>query len=57
MDELFDLCVDFLIWLGPYFGLSYKEINIWIFVIIEPIIFILMLMWIIRLKRKLKREK
>ena len=57
MDELFDLCVDFLIWLGPYFGLSYKEINICIFVIIGPIIFFLMLMWIIRLKRKLNRVK
>jgi hypothetical protein len=53
MNDLFDLCVEFLIWLGPYFGLSYKEINIWIFVIIEPSIFLFMLFWIIRLKRKI----
>jgi len=50
MDNLFDACVEFLRWLGGIVGLSYKEINIWIFVIIEPIIFILMLLWILKLK-------
>ena len=50
MDNLFDACVEFLRWLGEIVGLSYKEINIWIFVIIEPIIFILMLLWILKLK-------
>jgi len=54
MNELFDYCVEFLYWLKPYFGMSYKEINIWIFVIIEPIIFIIMLVWIIRLRKKIK---
>jgi hypothetical protein len=37
MDNLFDACVEFLRWLGDIVGLSYKEINIWIFVIIEPL--------------------
>ena len=50
MDNLFDACVEFLRWLAGIVGLSYKEINIWIFVIIEPIIFILMLLWILKLK-------
>ena len=57
MDNLFDACVEFLRWLGDIVGLSYKEINIWIFVIIEPIIFVLMLVWIIRLKNKLYKFK
>ena len=56
MDNLFDACVEFLRWLGTLVGLSYKEINIWIFVIIEPIIFILMLFWILKLRRKLKNK-
>jgi hypothetical protein len=57
MDNLFDACVEFLRWLGDVVGLSYKEINIWIFVIIEPIIFILMLVWIIRLRNKIYKFK
>ena len=56
MDNLFDACVEFLRWLGNFVGLSYKEINIWIFEIIEPIIFILMLLWIVKLRRKLKNK-
>ena len=56
MDNLFDACVEFLRWLGTLVGLSYKEINIWIFVIIEPIMFILMLFWILKLRRKLKNK-
>ena len=51
MNELFDYCVELLHWLKPYFGMSYQEINIWIFVIIEPIIFIMMCLYIIKLRR------
>jgi len=57
MDNLFDACVEFLRWLGDIVGLSYKEINIWIFVIIEPIIFILMLLWILKFKKILNKLK
>ena len=56
MDNLFGACVEFLRWLGGIVGLSYKEINIWIFVIIEPIIFILMFLWIVKLRHKLKNK-
>ena len=51
MNELFDYCVEFLHWLKPYFGMSYQEINIWIFIIIEPIIFFVMCWYIIKLRR------
>ena len=54
MDKIFDACVELLKWLGNILGLSYNEINVWIFVIIEPIIFIVMLVWIIRLRKKIK---
>jgi len=56
MDNLFDACVELLIWLSNIFGLSYKEINIWIFVIIEPIIFVFMFVWILKLKKKSKNS-
>ena len=57
MNNLFYICVDFLHWLEKKLHLSYEEINIWIFIIIEPIIFLIMLIWIIRLRKKLKKRK
>jgi hypothetical protein len=55
MNEIFDACVDLLHYLGNIVGLTYKEINVWIFVIIEPIIFIIMLFRIIHLRKKIKQ--
>jgi hypothetical protein len=54
MNEIFNLCVAFLLWLGPIFGMTYREINVWIFCIIEPLVFILMVIYIIKLKRNAK---
>lgn len=51
MNELFQWCVDLLVVWGNAIGMTYEEINIWIFVIIEPIVFFVMLIWIIKLKR------
>lgn len=53
MAELFDICVAVLVWIARSLDITYKEANIWIFVIIEPIVFILMLIYIIILKRKI----
>ncbi len=55
MSELFDICVNILIWISNVFNITYKEANIWIFVIIEPIVFFIMLFYIIYLKSKLKK--
>lgn len=54
MNYIFDKCVDLLLWLGPVFNLTYKEINVLIFVIIEPAIF--MIMFYIILKQYLSNE-
>ncbi len=42
MSELFDLCVVVLEWIAQVFGITYKEANIWVFVIIEPVLFLFM---------------
>ena len=55
MNEIFDACVDLLHYLGNIVGLTYKEINVWIFVIIESIIFIIMLFRIIHLRKNIKQ--
>jgi len=59
MDALFDLCVQFLLWLADLLGVSYNAINIWIFCIIWPAFTLLLLGIIIRqaaVLRRLKRE-
>ena len=59
IDTVFRLCVVLLVDLADFLGVSYEEINIWIFVIIWPALSILGIVWIIILKfrvRKLKRK-
>lgn len=40
-DQMFSLCVNFLLLVGKRVGMSYNEINIWIFCIIWPAITLL----------------
>jgi hypothetical protein len=55
MSELFDCCVAILYWISDLTGLTYKEVNIWIFVIIHPLITLSLIYLILQLRRKLKR--
>lgn len=56
MHELFDICVDILYWTAEITGLTYKEANIWIFVIIHPLITLFLFMMVLRLKSRLKSK-
>ena len=38
IDQLFSLCVNYLITVANYLNMSYNEINIWIFCVIWPVI-------------------
>ena len=38
MDVIFDWCVAVLVYFADVFGITYKEINVWVFVIIWPIV-------------------
>jgi len=38
MDSIFDWCVDVLVYWASILGITYKEINVWVFVIIWPIV-------------------
>jgi hypothetical protein len=42
MDQLFDWCVNVLVYWAGIFHITYKEINVWLFVIIWPILTILL---------------
>ena len=52
MDQIFDWCVNVLIYWAGIFGITYKEINVWVFVIIWPILTI-MLMGILVIQRRI----
>ena len=38
MNELFYICVELLKWGADVTGMTYEQINVWIFVIIHPLI-------------------
>jgi len=52
MIEIFDACVALLYTMASFFGTTYKAINVWIFCIIEPVIFIVLLIRIAHLKSR-----
>jgi len=57
MSEIFQLCVDLLNYLAKEFGLSYVQINVIIFCIVEPLVFFWMLIIIIKQKKQINRLK
>ena len=36
MNSIFDWCVDVLVYWAGILGITYKEINVWVFVIVWP---------------------
>ena len=44
VDSVFDKCVEWLVLWADVTGLTYKEINVWIFCVIWPVI-TLLLVW------------
>jgi hypothetical protein len=57
VNELFDWCVRLLEDMAHMLGMTYNEINVWIFCIIEPAVFLLMCWVIFRQWRKIRRLK
>ena len=55
MDAIFDWCVDILIYFAGVFGITYKEINVWVFVIIWPILTLALVIWLIIQQTRIRR--
>ena len=53
MNEVFDQSVRLLQIASEKLGMTYQELNIWIFLIIEPIVFLILLIKIYLLTNKL----
>ena len=56
-NKIFKWCVELLRTYAAKWNMTYEELNIWIFVIIEPIVFILMLIVIVRQWNKIRNMK
>ena len=57
MNKAFYWCVDLLKVLAAKLNMTYEEVNIWIFVIIEPFVFFIMLGIIYKQQVKIRALK
>lgn len=57
MIEIFKWCVRVLQYYAKVFHTTYEALNVWIFCIIEPIVFMLMFLVIIKQFKKIKALK
>lgn len=55
MNQIFDWCVNVLIYWATVLGITYKEINVWIFVIIWPLLTLLLVGIIVMQYRTIRR--
>lgn len=55
MDQIFDWCVNVLVYWAGIFGITYKEINVWVFVILWPLLTVI-LVGVIAAQRRIIRD-
>ena len=55
IDQIFDWSVNVLVYWANIFGITYKEINVWVFVIIWPILTIVLVTVIIRQRQRIRQ--
>ena len=54
IDAIFRYCVVLLVNIADIFGISYEALNIWVFIIIQPIIILILFIWVMSLRKKNK---
>ena len=52
IDAIFRYCVVLLVNMAKVIGISYEALNIWVFIIVQPLIILLLFVWVIRLRRR-----
>ncbi len=55
MDQIFNWCVNVLVYWAGILGITYKEINVWVFVIIWPVLTILLISIIVVQYRTIRK--
>ena len=57
VDAIFRYCVVLLVNVANALGISYEALNIWVFIIIQPLIILILLGWVLKLRRKVRRVR
>ncbi len=55
MDRIFDWCVNVLVYWAGMLGITYKEINVWVFVILWPILTLVLITIIVLQYRTIRK--
>ena len=55
MDQIFDWCVNVFVYWAEILGITYKEINVWVFVIIWPLLTATLIGIIFLQQRRIRR--
>ena len=55
MDQIFDGCVNVLVYWAQVFGITYKEINVWVFVIIWPLLTLVLVAVIVWQQKRIRQ--
>ena len=56
IDDTFDVCVKLLFDVANIMGITYEEINVWLFCVIWPILTLVMFAEILRLRLKINTK-
>ena len=56
IDAIFRYCVVLLVDLAKVLGISYEALNIWVFIIIQPLLIVFLLGWVLRLRRQVTKS-
>jgi ABC-type sugar transport system permease subunit len=57
IDAIFRYCVVLLVNVAKALGISYEALNIWVFIIIQPLFIVVLLGWVLKLRRKVKKVR
>jgi len=55
IDQIFDWCVLVLVYWANILGITHKEINVWVFVVLWPIITLMLLVICIRQQQRIRQ--
>ena len=55
IDRIFEWCVNVLVYWAGVLGITYKAINVWVFVIIWPIFTLLLVIWLLVQQARIRR--
>lgn len=55
MEQIFDWCVRVLVYWAGILGMTYKEINVWVFVIVWPILTLLLVGIILGQQKRIRQ--